>query len=43
MGSKDKGGREARKPKANKKPKGVVVPSSAAIPPSSHAKDQPAK
>jgi hypothetical protein len=43
MGSKDKGGREARKPKATKKPKGVVVPSSSAIPPSTHGKDQPAK
>jgi hypothetical protein len=43
MGSKDKGGREVRKPKANKKPKGVVVPSSSAIPPSNQAKDQQAK
>ncbi|HEX3708073.1 MAG TPA: hypothetical protein VHV76_15715 [Mycobacteriales bacterium] len=43
MGSKDKGGREVRKPKASKKPKGVVVPSSSAIPPSTHGKDQPAK
>jgi hypothetical protein len=43
MGSKDKGGREVRKPKATKKPKGVVVPSSSAIPPSTHGKDQPAK
>lgn len=43
MGSKDKGGREVRKPKASKKPKGVVVPSSSAIPPSTHSKDQPQK
>jgi hypothetical protein len=43
MASKNKGGREARKPKASKKPKGVVVPSSAAIPPSPHAKGQSAK
>lgn len=43
MGSKDKGGREARKPKATKKPKGVPVPSSSAIPQSTHGKDDPAK
>jgi len=30
MGSKDKGGREARKPKANKKPKGQTPQPSAA-------------
>jgi hypothetical protein len=43
MGSKNKGGREARKPKASKKPKGVVTPTSAVIPPSPHAKDHPSK
>lgn len=42
MGAKNKGGREARKPKASKKPKGVL-PATAIVPPSIKPKDQPAK
>ncbi|MEP6463780.1 MAG: hypothetical protein ABJC62_10285 [Frankiaceae bacterium] len=41
MGGKNKGGREARKPKQDKKPKGA--PSSAIVPPVSRGKDQPSK
>lgn len=40
MGNKNKAGREARKPKASKKAKGVATPAPTVIPPSPHAKDQ---
>lgn len=42
MGSKNKGGRETRKPKADKKPKGTVT-SSIITPPAPGAKDSRAK
>ena len=41
MGSKNKGGREVRKPKKDKKVKGV--PSTSALPTSTHAKESSAK
>lgn len=41
MGSKNKGGREVRKPKQDKK--GKPVASTSVIPPSPHATDKPAK
>lgn len=42
MGGKNKGGREARKPKQDKKPK-AAGPSSAIVPPASRPKDTPGK
>jgi hypothetical protein len=41
MGSKDKGGRETKKPKKDKKLK--AAPATTVIPPSQHAADKPAK
>ncbi|MGN6473655.1 MAG: hypothetical protein ACTHK4_08420 [Mycobacteriales bacterium] len=41
MGNKNKGGREARKPKAIKKPKCVVVPPTQIIPPPKPAGNDP--
>jgi hypothetical protein len=41
MGNKNKGGREARKPKASKKPKGVAVPPTQIIPPPKPASNDP--
>jgi hypothetical protein len=43
MGSKDKGGREARKPKKDKKAKPVNTTTTAVIPPSAHVADKPHK
>lgn len=42
MGGKNKGGREARKPKQDKKPKGAT-PSNPIVPPTTRPKDQPGK
>lgn len=42
MGSKNKGGREVRKPKQDKK-KPAPVTTTTVIPPSDHARDKPAK
>ena len=41
MGNKNKGGREARKPKADKKTK--AVPTTSLIPPTRHASDKSGK
>jgi hypothetical protein len=41
MGNKNKSGREAKKPKASKKAKGVPVPQSAIIPPPKPAGNDP--
>lgn len=44
MGGKNKGGREARKPKQDKKTKGAAAPSAGIVPPSvRRAGSQPAK
>jgi hypothetical protein len=43
MGSKDKGGREARKPKKDKKAKPATPTTATVIPPSAHAADKPHK
>lgn len=43
MGNKNKGGKEVRKPKASKKAKGIVVPSSPALPPRPAVKEQDSK
>lgn len=42
MGGKNKGGREARKPKQDKKSK-AVTPSTAIVPPATRPKDQSGK
>jgi hypothetical protein len=42
MGAKNKGGREARKPKKDKKAK-AAAPTTAIIPPATRPKDQPGK
>jgi hypothetical protein len=43
VANKNKGGREARKPKKDKKVKAALPTPSAAIPPSAHAADKPHK